>query len=180
MRFKKGGGRMRKREWRWRGKGIEEVREFRYLGYTLQRNGEQEAHIRERIKRAAAVMGEVWGIGRRKFGKDWSGRLWLFDRLIWTVLSYGVEIWGWKEREGIERLEERYMRWVMGLERRTPGYLIREEIKRGKLRERAGRRAWGFEERLKGGKGSGLTRLCWEELREGAREGKVGSEGEEE
>jgi len=149
----------------------------------LQRNGGQEAHIRERIKRTAAVMGEIWGRGRRKFGKDWSRRLWLFDRLIWTVLSYGVEIWGWKEREGIEKLEEyigRYMRWVMGLERRTPGYLIREEIKRGKLREGAGRRAWRFEERLKEGKGSELTRLCWEELREGAREGKVGSEWEEE
>lgn len=52
-------------------------------------------------------------------------------------MSYGVEIWGWKEREGIEKLEERYMRWVLGLERRTAGYLIREEIKRGKLeRER--------------------------------------------
>jgi len=92
MRFKKGGGRMKKREWSWRGKRMEEVREFRYLGYTLQRNRGQEAHIRERIKGAAAVMGEVWGTGRRKFGKDWSRRLWLFDRLIWTILSYGVEI----------------------------------------------------------------------------------------
>lgn len=59
MRFKKGGSRMKKREWRWRGKRLEEVKEFRYLGYTLQRNGEQEAHIKERIKRAAAIMGEV-------------------------------------------------------------------------------------------------------------------------
>lgn len=72
------------------------------------------------------------------------------------------------------------MRWVLGLERRTPGYLRREEIKRGKLRERARKRTWGFEERLKEGKGSELTRLRWKELREGAREGKIGSEWEEE
>lgn len=39
-------------------------------------------------------------------------------------MSYGVEIWG------------------------TPGYMVREKIKRGKLKERAGRRAWGFEKRL--------------------------------
>lgn len=58
MRFKKGAGRMKKREWKWRGKRLEEVKEFRYLGYT-QRNGGQEAHIKERIKRAAAIMGEV-------------------------------------------------------------------------------------------------------------------------
>lgn len=29
--------------------------------------------------------------------------------------------WKWKGREGIERLKERYMRWILGLERRTPG-----------------------------------------------------------
>lgn len=78
-------------------------------------------------------MGEVWGIGKRKFGRDWSRRIWLFDRLIWTVMSYGMEIWGWKERE---ELEEKYLRWVFGLDSRTPGYLIREEVERGKLRER--------------------------------------------
>jgi len=69
------------------------VKEFRYLGYILQRNGRQEAQVKERIKRAAAIMREVWGIGKRKFAKDWGRRLWLFDRLVWAVMSYGVEIW---------------------------------------------------------------------------------------
>lgn len=73
-----------------------------------------------------------------------------------------------------------YMKWVLGLERRTSGYMVREDIKRGKLRERAGRRAWGFEERLREGKDSELTRLCWREMREGAMEGKTESEWEEE
>lgn len=59
---------MKKREWRWRGK--------------KRRNGREEAHIKERIKRAATIMGEVWGIGKRKFGKDWNRKLWLFDKLI--------------------------------------------------------------------------------------------------
>lgn len=26
------------------------------------------------------------------FGGDWRRRLWLFDKLIWTLMSYGVEI----------------------------------------------------------------------------------------
>lgn len=68
--------------------------------------------MREKRKKTAAVMGEVWGIGKRRFGRDWR-RIWLFDRLIWTVMSYGVEIWGWKEREKMERLEEKYLRWVI-------------------------------------------------------------------
>jgi len=52
-----------------------------------------------RIAKAKAVMGEIWGLGKRRFGGDWRRRIWLFDRLIWTVVGYGVEIWGWKKRE---------------------------------------------------------------------------------
>ncbi|KAL6416732.1 hypothetical protein ACFW04_013190 [Cataglyphis niger] len=81
LRFRKEGGRDRKVSWRWKGKVIEEVKEFSYLGYMMQRNGEQEAQIRDR----------------------------------------------------------------------------------------AGRRAWGFEKKLEEGRGSGIARRCWEELREKSR-----------
>lgn len=58
-------------------------------------------------------------------------------------MSYGIEIWGWKEREKIERVEEKYLRWLLGMEGRMPEYLVREELQREKLRIKAGRRAWG-------------------------------------
>lgn len=35
-------------------------------------------------------------------------------------------------------------------------------------------RAWGYAKRLKEGKGSELARLCWEELKEKGKLGKVG------
>ncbi|XP_067212233.1 golgin subfamily A member 6-like protein 6 [Linepithema humile] len=57
MRFRKGGGRWKKKVWRWKGKTIEEVKEFRYLGYIIQRNGGQGAQIRERVRKATTVMG---------------------------------------------------------------------------------------------------------------------------
>lgn len=111
---------------RWKGKRIEEVKKYKY---TVQKNGKQEGHVKDRVEKAAAVMGQVWGIGKRRFRKDWGKRIWLFDRLVWTVASYGVELWGWKEKEKVEKLQERFLRWVMGLEGRTPGYMVREEIK---------------------------------------------------
>lgn len=58
----------------------------------MQRNGGQEGHARKRIRKAVAIMGQVWGIGKRKFGKDWGRRLRLFDKLVWTVVSYRTEI----------------------------------------------------------------------------------------
>lgn len=62
------------------------------MGYTLRKDSSQEAHVRERIGRAAVGMGQVREIGKRRFGKDWDRRLWLFDRLVWTVMGYGAEI----------------------------------------------------------------------------------------
>jgi len=44
------------------------------------------------------------GLGKRGFGGDWRKRVWLFDKLVWAVLSYGVEIWRWKEKEEIEKV----------------------------------------------------------------------------
>lgn len=69
-RFRKGSGREGKRDWREKGKAIQEMKEFKYLSYMLQKYGKQEAHVRDRVKRAAAVMGQVWRIKKRRFGKD--------------------------------------------------------------------------------------------------------------
>jgi len=49
---------------------------------------------------------------------------------------------------------------VFGLDWKIPDYLIREEINRNKLRERAGERAWSYEKRLKKGKASEWTKIC--------------------
>ena len=46
MRFRKGKGRKKKWVAWWKGRKLEEVKEFKYLGYTLQVNGEQGAHLR--------------------------------------------------------------------------------------------------------------------------------------
>lgn len=43
------------------------------------------------------------GIGKRRFGRDRGRRIWLFDRMVWTIVGYGVKIWGWKEREEEKR-----------------------------------------------------------------------------
>lgn len=94
MRFKRS-GRRKKIRWRWEGKEIEEVREYKYLGYVFQSNGEQERQVRERMKRGMAVMGQVWGIGKRRFGGEWGKRIWL--------LMYWFGRWwhmGWKYRDG--------------------------------------------------------------------------------
>ncbi|EZA50916.1 hypothetical protein X777_10743, partial [Ooceraea biroi] len=62
----------------------------------------------------------------------------------------------------------------------TPGYMVREELKREKLRIGAGKRAWSFEKRISEGRGSEIARRCWEEMRERSKQGRVGSDWERE
>jgi len=86
-------------------------------------------------------------------------------------MGYGVEVWEWKEKEGLEKLEERYLRWLMGVEGRTPWYLVREELQREKLCLRVGKRAWEYERRLKKRKRSEIAK-CWEEMKEKGKKGR--------
>lgn len=68
------------------------------------------------------------------------------------MVEYRVEIWGWKERKELEGLQERYLKWVLGVEWGKLGYMVRDELQRVKLRCRAGgghgslRRDWGWAE----------------------------------
>lgn len=70
MRCRKGGGRQKKMVWKRKGKVIEEVKKFKYLGYVLSANGDQKGQIRDKVRKGAVVMSQVWSIGKRRFGKD--------------------------------------------------------------------------------------------------------------
>jgi len=65
-------------------------------------------------------------------------------------MGYGAEVWGWRERKEIEEIHERFIRWSMGLDWRTPGYMVREETDRWMMRGRTGRRT--YDEKLKEGR----------------------------
>ena len=150
--------------WKLNGESLEMVEEFCYLGFWFEAGGGTELQVKKRIESASRVMGQVWGIGKRRFKDDWKMRIWLFDSLVWSVLCYGVEIWGWKEYKKVENLQERFLRWVTGVSWNCPGYMLREEIGREKLVSKQRKRAWSFEEKLKNGRGSKVAQVCLQEI----------------
>ena len=80
----------------------------------------------------------------------------MFDYLVVAVMLYGVELFGWKERIECERIQQKYIRWCLDLERCTPGYMILEETKRDKVRIRA----MQYEERIRNATGINILKEC--------------------
>jgi hypothetical protein len=67
--------------------------------------------------------------------------------MVESILMYGKEIWGWKEQEEVQRVQEKYLRWVLGVDRETPGYIVKEECKKNRLIVKAGN---GWKGRVQG------------------------------
>lgn len=111
--FRSEGGRKRRIEWKWEGQNIEEVKEFKYLGYVVKENGGQEGQIKESKKKGNIVLKQVWGLGERRFRDDFKRRIKLFRYLILGVIMYGAEVWEWKEREELERIQKRYIKCTL-------------------------------------------------------------------
>jgi len=74
------------------------------------------------------------GLGERMCRNDLIRRWNLFKYLVQSVISYGVELWGWVEREEVEKIMMDYVRWIFRLDYCTPRYVITREIGMDKLR----------------------------------------------
>ncbi|KYN09398.1 hypothetical protein ALC57_18503, partial [Trachymyrmex cornetzi] len=120
-------------------------------GGKVERREGKEIWIERRLERRSWKGGKEKGKNKGKEGRGVNGEVWDEEGRMAFRERLGVVEW----REGRGRR--------LGVERRTPGYLVREELQREKLRAKAGKRAWAFEERLRRGGGSRLARLCWEE-----------------
>jgi len=66
----------------WNRKRIEEVSEFKYLGYVLKKNGRDDRKIRELKKKRNIVMRKDWGLGERIFKDDVRSRMMLYSYSI--------------------------------------------------------------------------------------------------
>lgn len=100
--FRKRRRRKKRIRWRWENQEIEEVREFKYLGYTFSANNSDKGHIQDVCRRTIAAIVQVWDI--EKFGGDFKRRMVMFNVLVKSILMYAVKIWGLKERKEIEAL----------------------------------------------------------------------------
>lgn len=84
--------RRQEKEDRVEGQNIEEVKDFKYLGYVVKENGGQEGQIKESKKKGNIILKQVWGLGQRRFRDDFKSRIKLFKYLVLGVIMYGAEV----------------------------------------------------------------------------------------
>jgi len=154
--------RERNEVWKWKGKNIEEVQNFKYLGFILNKEGNYREHLKELTRKGRLAVRKVWGLGEKVCRNDFLRRWNLFKYLVQSVISYGVEIWGWVEREDLEKIMLDYVRWLFRIDFCTPRYIIYREIGLEKLRIGWSIRARRFEERCKT-RGGIFIKECWKE-----------------
>lgn len=75
--------------------------------------------------------------------------------------------------------EKSYITWVLGVEKITPKYMVREKLQREKLRGKAVKKTSGYEERVVEEGESEIARRL-REIRERRRSGETGSRQEKE
>ena len=162
--FKKGRCQKKKGIWKWGEEELEEVKDFKYLGYRFQKNGGTEMHWRETAKKAMIVMKQTWGIGERRFKNNFERRMKIYRSMVKSVMMYAAEIWGWSESERLEKLHTKYIKWVLGMDFNTPTYIVMDETKEDKIRIEAGRRAVKYEEKTRTNGINKIILECWKEV----------------
>lgn len=60
-----------------------------------------------------------------------------------------MEIWGWTEYSEIEKIQNKFIKWTLGLDRQAPSYLLLQETNRGKLKVETGKRAIKYQKRIR-------------------------------
>lgn len=86
----------------------------------------------------------------------------IFDVITKGIITYGAEQWGWKERKEIEKIQMKYIRWTLKLNRNTPWHTIRKETERRKILHETAKRAMRFDMTEE----DSWEKACWKQIRD--------------
>lgn len=134
--------------WKFGDTNVEEVKQFKYLGFHFQSSGKFNKHMESMTSIGKRRVAEVWGIGERKFKDNFLVRMQMFKSLVLPAMTYGAEITGWTEWDCLEMAQRRYLRWVLGLSRGTKKAILMEETKSIPIYIETGAAAMKYEEKI--------------------------------
>lgn len=114
--YRKGGRLARSEQWTYKGKKVDTVSKFKYLGFWTTPSGSWTCHTKtmvDQAKKALFLLNRVvYGVPNLPMRLLWH----LFDTLISPILLYGSEIWGaFGLHEQLDRVETQFAKRIVRL-----------------------------------------------------------------
>lgn len=85
-----------------------------------------------------------------------------------SIALYGAEVWRWRYDDRLDVIKRKYIKWILGLDKGTPNYILVEEAK---MKELKLRRAIKYEEAARRSNKK-IVIECIKEIRREKREGE--------
>lgn len=133
MVFRKGGKRARNESWKYDGKRIEVVNNYKYLGVLLTSSLSFQSHLAQRLTMSKNSINSIWNrfLGHNKI--TLSAKFECFNMVVRSIMCYGAQVWGFKEYDVVENLLKFFVKRILSLPQNTPDYMIYLETGQEKL-----------------------------------------------
>jgi len=118
----------------YKGKRLEIVDDYTYLGITFNYNGSFTKAKKKRYEQASRAM---FGLIRHCRKMDLSVDICseLFDRMVSPILLYGCEVWGFEDISILERLHLKFSKLILKVSKYTPSCMVYNELGRFPLKK---------------------------------------------
>lgn len=116
-------GRQPNYKFKYKNEDKEIVNEYKYLGIFFSKSG-SFFNCRKHMANQAtkAMYSLIKNSNRLSLPKDL--QIDLFKKTVIPILLYGVEIWGFGSLDLIERVQLKFLKYVLKLKRSTPNYIV--------------------------------------------------------
>jgi hypothetical protein len=162
--FRKGGRLPNNTTCRYKGQNIEVVSEYTYLGVPFSSSGLFRKANKHFKSKGNATMGAVWKIiYSSRLEPLWS-KTTLFKAVTLASVLYCCHIWGIRYLAEIEKVQNQFLRRLLGLSYNSPTYLMRLETGFTKLRVRVIKQALTFITKILASSPDRYTHHCFHAL----------------
>ena len=100
------------------GEALEEVNQFKYLGFVIAANGRIDADVQNRVNEGCKVWGTLKGVMKNR-GLGMNVKKILYEKVVLPTVMYGSELWGMKvsDRHKLNVFEMKCLRYMNGVSR---------------------------------------------------------------
>ena len=118
----------KKNSFYFRGSCVEVVKYYTYLGVTFKHNLLFDKHVQ--MDKDAATKAEFGVISKLSDFKNYDVTLALklFDTLVSPIMEYGIEFWGHKDQEKVERINLHFYKFILGIKQSTADKAVYGDI----------------------------------------------------